>query len=643
MNRILQGWKNGIGVEIARAASYFAEDRKTVALLLALTSLSTLVSILQAWPLAILIDALIAPVTERTWAHRLFLTPLPHSPLGQIAGLAAIALALRLIQEILATGRKLLHSRINYNGVLRVRCDLFRKFQTMHLAFHRSQPVGDAIHRLTTDTFGCQMVLGVLMNLAFAAITLICIIAILVSRNTTLTLIALMVVPLLIWANVHFGRTLRHRTTKAKETDSAFISSIQRSISAIGLVQAFGREEDEIHQFGRHAHRCIRSWLSIHKQEVGYGLAIGAILGFDGALILGYGGYLVHQKNITPGELMIFMSYLAMMYDPLCQITGAGMSLQSGLVAARRVFEVLDREVMVTDRRGAIHLPLRPRVLSLNDVSFHYVAGRSILRGLSVQIPPGASVAFVGASGVGKSTLLNLLPRFYDPTAGSISLDEHDLRDVKLKDLRRHVALALQDSVILPTSIWENIAYGHPSASIEQIRQAARLAGADAFIAALPQGYDTKIAEAGQNLSGGQRQRIAIARALLTEAPILILDEPTSAQDGYHETIIRETLRALQGKRTIILVSHRSTTVQECDLICVLDEGRIVESGTHQDLVARKGLYYRLSFDPSVSHTPVKKIRCEVTPLSTATQQLPVVQSAPFSDGSKDPHCSVQN
>jgi ATP-binding cassette, subfamily B, bacterial len=594
MKKLLDEWKNGAGLHITRAVAYFAEDRQAIILLIVLTSLSTLVGILQAWPLAILIDAVITPTPEETWAHRLFLAPLPRSPLGQIAGLAGIALALRIFQEILATGRKLLQSRVNYNGVLRVRRDLFRKFQSMHLGYHRSQPIGDAIYRLTTDAFGCQMVLGVLMNIGFAAVTLICIVAILSARSGTLTMIALMVIPMLVWANVHFGRTLRRTTIKAKEADSAFTSSVQRSMTAIGLIQAFGREEDEFQHFGKHLHRCLRSWLSIHKQEVGYALSIGAILGFDGALILGYGGYLVHRQSISPGELMIFMSYLAMMYDPLCQITGAGMSLQSGLAAARRVFEVLDKEAIVGDSPGAMHLPVRPRALAFHNVSFHYVAGQPILRDLTVMIPPGASVAFVGASGAGKSTLLNLLPRFYNPTGGSITLDEYDLRAVKLKDLRRHVALALQDSIILPTTIWENIAYGRPSASADEIREAARLAGADSFIAALPQGYQTKLSESGHNLSGGQRQRIAIARALLTQAPILVLDEPTSSQDGFHEAIIIDTLRSLKGKRTLILVSHRSTTVQECDLICVMEGGRIIESGTHEQLLERNGLYSSL-------------------------------------------------
>jgi subfamily B ATP-binding cassette protein MsbA len=587
--------KSGAGRHIARAVAYFAEDNRAILLLLALTSFSTLVGILQAWPLALLIDVLVAPDMEKSWAHRWVVGRLPYGATGKIIGLAALALCLRLLQEIFATARKLVQSRVNYNGVLRVRRDLFRKFQSMHLGYHRSQPVGDSIYRLTTDAFGCQAVLGVLMNIAFAVVTLICIMAILVSRNGALTTLALLVVPLLVWANVHFGRTLRQRTIDAKEADSAFTSGVHRSMVAIGLVQAFGREEDEFHEFGMRLRRCVRSWLSIHKQEVGYGLAVGAILGFDGALILGYGGYLVHERSITPGELMIFMSYLGMMYDPLCQITGAGMSLTSGLAGARRVFEVLDQEPQIRNCPNALPLPMRPRVLAFHDVRFEYVPGQPVLQGLTFRIEPGASVAFVGASGVGKSTLLSLLPRFYDPSGGSITLDDCDLRRLRLADLRRHIALALQDSVLMPTTVWENIAYGWPSASEQEIREASRLAGIDGFIEALPNGYGTKIAENGQNLSGGQRQRIALARALLTRAPILVLDEPTSSQDGYHESLIRSTLRYLKGRRTIVLVSHRPSTVQECDLICVLDGGQIVESGSHRNLLREKGAYYSLN------------------------------------------------
>jgi ABC-type multidrug transport system fused ATPase/permease subunit len=267
------------------------------------------------------------------------------------------------------------------------------------------------------------------------------------------------------------------------------------------------------------------------------------------------------------------------------------MNLQNGLAGARRVFEVLDRDVGVADHRKAISLAVQPRTLTLENIGFEYRSGEPVLQGISAVIKPGQSVAFVGSSGVGKSTLLNLLPRFYDPTGGIIKLDDWDLRLVKLKDIRRHIALTLQDSVILPTTVAENIAYGYPAASEEQIEEAARLAGANLFIEALPQGYRTQLIDAGQNLSGGQRQRIALARSLLTGAPILVLDEPTSALDSHHEQVIQESLRSLKGRRTIVLVSHRIVTVMDCDLIYVLDGGKIVEQGTHSELIRLGGIY----------------------------------------------------
>jgi ABC-type multidrug transport system fused ATPase/permease subunit len=556
-----------------------------------LTACSTGLGLLQAWPLAVLVDSALGTPSIDSWMHRLFLALLPDDPISRIVGLGIMALVLRFAHELIAMARRLLTPRIHYNGLLQVRGDLYRKLQGMHLDYHRSRPMSDSLFRLTTDTLGFQAVLTVMINLLVAAITLCVIAGLLMGRNAGLTLIALSIAPPLMWVNVIFGRRLSEKTRKSRESDSAFTTSVQRSMSAIVLTQAFGREEDEYHRFGRGARRCVRAWFGIHRQEVAYGLSVGVILAVGASLILTYGGMLLHRRQLTPGELMIFMTYLGMIYDPLCQMTGFSFNLESGLAGARRVFEVLDRDAAVADSAEATSLSLQPRSLILEAVGFEYSAQQQILQRISVNIQPGQSVAFVGSSGAGKSTLLNLLLRFYDPTAGGVKLDDYDLRQIKLKDIRRHIALVLQDSVILPTTIAENIAYGCPAATLEQIREAARLAGANNFIESLPEQYQTALFDSGMNLSGGQRQRIGLARALLTKAPILVFDEPTSALDPEHEQIVIDTLNSLKTKHTIVLVSHHIGAVMNCDCIYVLDHGMIVEHGSHQELLRQGGIY----------------------------------------------------
>jgi ATP-binding cassette, subfamily B, bacterial len=587
----LKGFKSKTLEDVYRAIRYFRDDLRLIIFLLSLTACSTALGLLQAWPLAVLVDSALGTSSNDSWMHRLFLAPLPEDPIRRIIGLGIMALLLRFAHELIAMARRLLTPRIHYNGLLRVRGDLYRKLQGMHLDYHRSRPMSDSLFRLTTDTLGFQAVLTVMINLLVAGITLFVIVGLLMGRNGALTLIALSIAPPLMWVNVIFGRRLREKTQKSRESDSAFTTSVQRSMSAIVLTQAFGREEDEYHRFGSSARRCVRAWFGIHRQEVAYGLSVGVILAIGASLILTYGGMLLHRRQLTPGELMIFMTYLGMIYDPLCQMTGFRFNLESGLAGARRVFEVFDRDAVVSDSAEATSLPLQPRSLILEAVGFEYSSDQKILQRIDVNIEPGQSVAFVGSSGAGKSTLLNLLLRFYDPTAGTVKLDQYDLRQIKLKDIRRHIALVLQDSVILPTTIAENIAYGCPAATHEHIREAARLAGADNFIEALPDQYQTALLDSGMNLSGGQRQRIALARALLTKAPILVLDEPTSALDSEHEQIVIDTLNSLKTKHTVVLVSHHIGAVLNCDRIYVLDQGMIVEHGSHQELLRQGGIY----------------------------------------------------
>jgi ATP-binding cassette, subfamily B, bacterial len=318
-----------------------------------------------------------------------------------------------------------------------------------------------------------------------------------------------------------------------------------------------------------------------------------------GAIILGYGGYLVYRDQfvspveggMTVGLLIVFMDYVRKLWEPLKWLTEFVAKVKIFEAATRRVFRILDTPEAITEDPGAASLLISSRALVLDQVGFAYRPDHPILHDLDATIRPGEMVAFVGPSGAGKSTLLALLLRLYDPTAGALRLDGVDLRAARLTDIRAHMALVGQDSLMLPATIAANIAYGRPGASRYEIERAAALAGAAAFIAGLPEGYETILTEGGQNLSGGQRQRLAIARALLTRAPFLILDEPTSALDPHHEQLLLETLRSLKGGRTIVLVTHRLESVVGCDQVFVMDAGRIVERGTHRELLRLNGHY----------------------------------------------------
>jgi ABC-type multidrug transport system fused ATPase/permease subunit len=583
-----------------RAIAYFRDDLALILASLGLIALSTLAAVLQPVLPAIFLSLFMHPSSK--WIYRCFFR---LADLLGIAGsdrfklivlLAVLAIALRVLQELLAMAQRLINTYIGYHGLLRVRCDLFRKLQQLSIGYHKSQPQGDAIYRLSFDTAGFQTILTVLVNsIVVSGATLIFMAWVMVSFNVALTVVTLSVAPLLLWTTKLFAEPLKRRWMEAKEVDSRLTTVIQRSIASIGLVQAFGRETDEFNRFTDTAQDSIRANVRQAWQDSYYWLIVGTIFGLGYATIFGYGGWLAHVGKIAPYDLLVFLGYVNQVYGPLQSLSGSGASIQGGVASVQRVFDVLDRDPIIKDAPDAIHLARQARTLALQNVGFEYRPGEPVLRDIDVTIQPGQMVAFVGSSGVGKTTLLNLLPRFYDPTSGVLALDEIDIRKVRVKDLRAHVALVLQDNLILPTTVAENISYGRPDATMAQIRRAAEMSGAAGFIDKLPEKYDTVISESGGNISGGQRQRIGIARAILTEAPIMVFDEPTSALDPHNEAMITQTLRDLKRQRTIILVSHRLSTVIDCDQIFVMDEGRVVERGTHKELLAVHGLYAEMA------------------------------------------------
>jgi ATP-binding cassette subfamily B protein/subfamily B ATP-binding cassette protein MsbA len=548
----------------------------------------------KPWPLKIIID------------HVLSDNPLPWGSARPASSetLLLFACAGLVLVYLVLGGLRVLNDyitiRIGQGMVNDLRRDLYSRIQRLSLSFHTRQQVGDLMYRITHDTMGIQTLT---MNGFFAVLSASVLLAgmfvVMLSIDPYLTLLALVVCPALLGASGLLSKKMSSAALEARHKQSLVYSLVQRTLSGIRVIQALTKEEDEERRFVKASRESLAADLRLYNLQNFYFVVIDVMIAAGTATVLWIGTRHVLAGHLSVGDMVVFTSYLASLYGPLNSIFHTYGLIQSAQVGVRRAFDILDSEQAMPEGHRTFSTKRSKGEISFEQVSFGYDSTRPVLKNITLRVTPGKRIAIVGPTGAGKSTLISLLPRFYDPQSGRVTLDGVDIREFKLKDLRRQIAMVLQPPVLFPVTIRENIGYGRPEASLEQIIAAAKVAQAHDFIEQLPESYETVVGEQGATLSEGQKLRLTIARGILLDAPILILDEPTSSVDSETEALIMDGLDHLMAGRTTFIIAHRLSTVRQADLILVLRSGEIVEQGTFAELLRHRGAFaslYRTQF-----------------------------------------------
>jgi ATP-binding cassette subfamily B protein len=554
----------------------------TAGLLLSLIGIG--LNLLKPWPFKIIVDD--------------FLRPNPTPPGDWHTWIPLLCLALVVIQFLWGLVNWItnyIFVKIGLQALLKLRTDLYAYLQSLSLKYHDVRRSSDSSFRVAYDSQSIQTIYNKGFTGIFGSvITLIGTFAIMVRLDWQLTLLSLGIVPLIIVAIYFFAHRIRRESTFIQEQESAVLAQAQEGLSSIRMVHAFGREQFEVMQFHQQARQSLQANLRLTLTNVNSALVISTLMVFGTAAMYYVGTLHVLAGTLTLGTLLVFSAYLLMLYQPLESITYTAWAMEGATAGAKRCFEVLDREDDVVDSPNAVAIESAKGAIGFHNVSFGYAQDRQVLHAVDLRIEPNQMIAIVGGTGAGKSTLLSLVPRFYDPTSGSVTLDGRDVREVKKKSLRAQIGIVLQDTLLFSTTIRENIAYGRSEATDDEIIDAAKRAQADEFIQQLPNGYGSTVGERGGQLSVGQRQRIGIARAFLKNAPVLLLDEPTSALDPATEAAIMETIKELMRGRTTLIATHRLATIHDVDRVVVIERGRIVEQGRGTELLALGGVYAKL-------------------------------------------------
>lgn len=577
---------------LPRVRPYLGPYRKMLIAVLLLTLGAAVLGLAEPWPLAVILNTVLSEDNPNGVVKFLFGSD--PTTWVVLVSMVTVRFLIIVVGNAFTVLNHYLGSKAEQNMVMDLRSDLFAHVQRLSFTFHDQRQTGALMSQINIQAASVGNIVMVVPVIVEAVFTLFGMLVIALLIDWEVALLAMLVVPVLYWSFGVYGTSIVPRLRKVQELEWRSLSIVHESMAMLRVIVSFGREDYEHKRFREQGQVAVDERVKLTVSQSMYTLFVQTATAFGTSLVLGVGAWHVIQGKIAVGELIVLMTYIASVYQPLEQISTTVGTIHEELVQFNASLDLLDTEPEVKEKTDAVDLGRARGAVAARGVAFAYTGRHETLTDVSFEARPGERVAVVGHTGAGKSTLMSLLIRFYDPKGGRIEIDGVDLRDLKLSSLREQISVVLQEPLLFSGTIAENIRYGRLGASDEDVVEAARAANAHDFIAGLPQGYETELGERGAQISGGERQRICVARAFLKDAPVLILDEPTSSIDSRTEGVILDALDDLMVGRTSFMIAHRLSTVRHADQILVMQAGRIVERGHHDDLVDRGGVYSQL-------------------------------------------------
>lgn len=552
-------------------------------------------NLLEPWPLKVVLDNVLRSKPAQGWLNTWIVSTFGHDKLGVINFAALAVLAIALVGAGCSYVEKYVTTSVGQWVTHDLRRTLYSHIQRLSLAYHDHKQTGDLISRVTGDIDAIQsFIVSGLLDSMINSLTLVGMLGVMLYLNWKFTLIALSVAPFLFLVVFSYTRRIKKASREFRKKEGEIVSVMQEVLSSIHVVKAFAREDYEQKRLEEESLEGVEIGLRARSLKAKLAPLVELIVAMGTCLVLWFGARMVLTGALSAGSLVVFILYLGKMYKPMQQLSKMTDAYSKALVGYERIREVLDTPNEIKDLPGARRAPGFKGSIEFERVSFGYEPSTLVLKDVNFAIEPGQVAALVGPTGAGKSTIISLIPRFYDPTSGMVKIDGQDVRRFQQKSVRQQISFVLQETLLFHGPIWNNIAYGKPEATRAEILRAAELANAHEFIEKLPEGYNTILGERGVTLSGGQRQRIAIARAIIRNTPILILDEPSSGLDAASEKLVFEALDRLMEGKTSIVIAHRLATIRRADCIFVVNDGMILERGTHEELLRTDGLYSQL-------------------------------------------------